>query len=534
MFHETKKIKNIVRFATLLSILTFICFPAHAQQRIVVSNSGELKQALTNAPDSSTIVLKKGEYSPLEIRRSNITLEAEELEAFKRTQSHADLFNTEQVRGDITLLPHFSGNKEVIIDIRESSHVTLRGLYVSGAHQNEIRVSLQNNITIEHCVLTGQKPDKNARFWGNGILFHGSRNAQALSNVIYDMDADHAIYFAESENDDVKAIGNIIIDIRHGPALQLNAEDPNGGDRVITKPYIANNVIIGGPFAVNICGVQEGRFENNLIVNVKKGVTVWSGNGCKKSTNNTFYHNTITSTQLHALEFQDSGNTAINNILLGGRADVDDCVNITAKGCRGTVYTPSSLFVNVNRDFHLIAGSPAIDKGQPLTDVTVDLDGNTRPAGSAWDFGAYEAFGTSVSTPTPTPSSNTPIPTPTANPEIGGGICPTTQSCITTSLASAITSCRANNPGCFLGSDRRPVIPRDSMFALSTQTLAERAVLLRKCREKTTKKSCDECYVKAKDMLRPKKVNLSAYRGMFANAVKMVEAEQASACSSRN
>ncbi len=48
-------------------------------------------------------------------------------------------------------------------------------------------------------------------------------------------------------------------------------------------------------------------------------------------------------------------------------------------------------FVNPGeRDFHLLPGSAAIDKGVPLGDVSHDKDGIKRPQGSASDLGAYE------------------------------------------------------------------------------------------------------------------------------------------------
>jgi len=51
----------------------------------------------------------------------------------------------------------------------------------------------------------------------------------------------------------------------------------------------------------------------------------------------------------------------------------------------------ANLFVNpAIADYHLVAASPAIDAGQTLADVTVDIEGNPRPAGAASDIGAYE------------------------------------------------------------------------------------------------------------------------------------------------
>ena len=62
-------------------------------------------------------------------------------------------------------------------------------------------------------------------------------------------------------------------------------------------------------------------------------------------------------------------------------------------------------------DFHLTQSSPARDSGTCLPDVPCDFDGNTRPAGSAYDIGAYEYGGSPGSGcskggpgPTPTPA----------------------------------------------------------------------------------------------------------------------------------
>src|SRR5207249_4468621 len=53
--------------------------------------------------------------------------------------------------------------------------------------------------------------------------------------------------------------------------------------------------------------------------------------------------------------------------------------------------TKSALFVNsAANDYHLIAGSPAIDTGTTVA-VPNDMEGKTRPAGAGYDVGSYEA-----------------------------------------------------------------------------------------------------------------------------------------------
>jgi|GEM_PF-784639 len=75
--------------------------------------------------------------------------------------------------------------------------------------------------------------------------------------------------------------------------------------------------------------------------------------------------------------------------------------------------TSDPLFVNATvADFHLRAGSPAIDAGASALAPTFDKDQKPRPIGAAVDIGAYEAGG---APPSPTPTA-TVKPTATATP----------------------------------------------------------------------------------------------------------------------
>ncbi len=54
----------------------------------------------------------------------------------------------------------------------------------------------------------------------------------------------------------------------------------------------------------------------------------------------------------------------------------------------------TAAFVSSSSDnYHLATGSPAIDQGVTIAEVTTDRDGLTRPAGDAYDIGAYESEG---------------------------------------------------------------------------------------------------------------------------------------------
>jgi hypothetical protein len=56
---------------------------------------------------------------------------------------------------------------------------------------------------------------------------------------------------------------------------------------------------------------------------------------------------------------------------------------------RGTVVGDPMLLAPSMHDFHLQMGSAAVDNGI-ATPAAVDIDGNPRPQGAAFDIGAYE------------------------------------------------------------------------------------------------------------------------------------------------
>ncbi len=87
-------------------------------------------------------------------------------------------------------------------------------------------------------------------------------------------------------------------------------------------------------------------------------------------------HNLLTDSFLDGLSLRD---------LAGWRA----ARNLDAHSLAGTV---TGMFVDSGAgDYHLAAGSPAIDHGTSANAPLVDLDGTTRPLGAAVDIGAYEA-----------------------------------------------------------------------------------------------------------------------------------------------
>jgi len=140
-----------------------------------------------------------------------------------------------------------------------------------------------------------------------------------------------------------------------------------------------NNTFAGSNSAIGIIAstnLQQVQIFNNDFINIQCGpyfVPLTSGS----ISNNIFYGTSC-------FLIQSSQVTGGNNLLYyPGRS--------LSPQFPGDIVNKDPLFVNVaNYDFHLLTNSPAIDKGVPLSIVTNDMDGVSRPQGSGWDIGASE------------------------------------------------------------------------------------------------------------------------------------------------
>jgi len=314
-------------------------------------------------------------------------------------------------------------NRDTIF-ITFSSYIVIDGLRASGAIRAGVRVDQSPRVTVRNGVFG------NNTTWG--IFTDFSDDLLLENNECFGSMVEHGIYVSNSGDRPVLR-GNRVHD-NNASGIQLNADLSAGGDGIITGALIENNVLYGngaaGGAAINLDGVQDSVVRNNLLYdNHATGIVNYMGDGAEGPRGMRIMHNTVDQAvdgRWALLLWNTSGpNFVRNNILYNrhpfhGGITYLDPIDVTSTDSdynimdrvtpddEGIIYTlaqwqalghePHSLsvplaalFVNpAAGDYHLAPNSPAIDAGQTLAEVPVDIEGNPRPAGAASDIGAYE------------------------------------------------------------------------------------------------------------------------------------------------
>jgi parallel beta-helix repeat protein len=310
------------------------------------------------------------------------------------------------------------------IFVTSSSHVVIDGLRSFQANRAAVRIDDSDFITVRNGVFG------NNTTWG--IFTDFSDDLLLENNECYGSGLEHGIYVSNSGDRPVVR-GNRVHD-NIGSGIQLNADESAGGDGIITGAVIESNVIynngVVGGAAINLDGVQDSTVRNNLLYNNHAtGIVNYQGDGAQGPRGMKIFHNTVdvASDGRYALLIWNStgANQVRNNILYNRNAargginygDATDVANTDSDynimdrltpNDGDTVLTlaqwqaqghelhslsaiPAAMWVNAGAaDYHLAAGSPAIDRGQTLASVTTDFDGHSRPSGLTSDIGAYE------------------------------------------------------------------------------------------------------------------------------------------------
>ncbi len=322
----------------------------------------------------------------------------------------------------VTVTTDRTDNRDTIL-ISLSSYIVIDGLTSFNANRAAVRIDQSPHVTA-----------KNGKFGNNttwGIFTDFSDYLDLENNECYGSVQQHGIYVSNTCTNPIVR-GNRCHD-NYGSGIHMNGDVSQGGAGIITGALVENNIIynngVGGGSGINMDGVQSSVIRNNLIYNNHaSGISAYQIDAAQGPKNDEFYHNTVdmASDARWALHIEQTAGpmTVRNNILNnlnpnhGGidfntpndiantdsgynimdRVSPDDSSVVSLADWQSQGHeagsfsaTDSSLFAaSGSGNYHLKAGSPAIDKGQTLSSVTVDMEGHSRPQGAASDIGCYE------------------------------------------------------------------------------------------------------------------------------------------------
>jgi hypothetical protein len=320
-------------------------------------------------------------------------------------------------------------------DVELSAYIVISGFKTFNAPSAGFRVNQSNHISILNCVAG------NNQYWG--IFTRYADHVDLENNECYGSVIQHGIYVSNSADFPVVR-GNYSHD-NAGQGIQFNGDitsgaanpgDPvsvGGGqttilDGVISNGIVENNrVFNNGSMGIYGDGLQTTIIRNNLVIGSRsKGIAVYQVDGGDGPAGIYIVNNTVLEAAGggYAAKIAASAgpNVIVNNIFLHpdnpGHAGIDwsdeshpqlvtSDYNIYGIGNGQAGDEPhsfeaaiSSLFVNAaGNDFHLSSSSPAIDRGENLSSVLSDIEGNVRPQGASTDIGAYEFAGAVVPAP---------------------------------------------------------------------------------------------------------------------------------------
>ena len=327
----------------------------------------------------------------------------------------------------------YNSNVEIIgVSGTPVSYWTVDGFTIDGVNKTYRLAYLDytNHVSVQNCVgLQSSTTGFFARY-SDYVLFDG--------NTVHDC-AGSGI-FGQSSADNGTIRGNTIY-ATTSCGVKLNGYTYDTGDGIMSNWLVEKNKIYGNQTAVFLDGVETSSYKNNLMYNNSgKQFSMVSIDGAVTPRNSRILNNTVVapSTSYYCVFIFNEyahpagvGNVCNNNILYHystavnrGSFCIDTAIdtqftsdyNVVMDGfgfddnatyCNFATWksthnhdthslqaADTALFVNAGaNDFHLKAGSPALNAGTTLADVPTDIDGVTRPQGGAYDIGCYEGAG---------------------------------------------------------------------------------------------------------------------------------------------
>ncbi|MCP4409900.1 MAG: tandem-95 repeat protein [Gammaproteobacteria bacterium] len=284
--------------------------------------------------------------------------------------------------------------------------IQVEGAYGGAIHHNHIHhntvfgrgggVFLKSATTVADNLI-----EYNSAAVGGGISVWGSSAAGTISrNVIQHNNGEgiHLWYWAHptvsfnritNQNDSGIFVENVAYPVIDGNVIMSNTAPNGGGIRVQgnAAPTLRNNAIVSNTAATAGSGIYISAAFPQLRHNTISGNSGGDGSGIyvANATINTLL-NSIVANQAVGIVADSGGTVMVDGVLWHNNgANTGGLGSVTVANAYGG--NPSFAADG----YHLLPSSPAVDLGINAG-VTGDIDGETRPAGSAPDLGADELY----------------------------------------------------------------------------------------------------------------------------------------------
>lgn len=291
---------------------------------------------------------------------------------------------------EVTVRPAAGGF--VVWFSRRTSYIEVSGLRLDGTHVDNHAVRFDSD-------LAAGLSAHHIRLVGNDIGFSPAscvlvgRDNEIIDNDIHDAGG-YGVY-AYDEN--LVLDGNRIHD-NAGYGLHLFSQDHHFNNALIRNNFFFRNGREyrrrdGTPRPLPAVIISRGsghQFYNNVVYDNYGGVLVGYGASNALIANNTVYANDTFGIDVSGVYGGSRDAFVVNNIVWGNMgSELTD--SATGTRLSSNLVDVDPAFVDVATfDFHLLADSPARDAGDTVPEVTSDLDAAPRPAGPAYDIGAFE------------------------------------------------------------------------------------------------------------------------------------------------
>jgi hypothetical protein len=264
----------------------------------------------------------------------------------------------------------YSHHNVVLMD---GDYNVLEGFVITNGSYGGIWMDGVGNVVLNNEIHhNGNGGDPDSPYGQNGIFSVGGTGHQYIGNYIHhngriqwDSNADHGLYLCADD----ELVANNIVTNNSRMGLQIAGYDTVSNMRVYNNVFAFN----GGAGVLLWKDVDGVDIRNNVTYSNGLGIGTYGayGRGVVVENNLGF---------ADRQGFMNFGNDDTSSDLSYSLAN-----NIEA----------DPQFVNAGaEDFRLQSSSPAINSGAYVSEISSDYEGNSRPAGSGYDIGAYQYVGT--------------------------------------------------------------------------------------------------------------------------------------------